>query len=115
MKPRLTDQPDGSGDRVDSSLARRARPKSPMRTCVGCRRRVAQVDLLRVVAVVFENRWIAIPDQQQRLPGRGAYLHPRHQCLHQAESRRAFNRAFRLGDAIDLQQLRTEVGAAGRD
>lgn len=35
-------------------------------------------------------------DPAGRLGGRGAYVHPRSECLDKAESRRAFQRALRL-------------------
>jgi len=63
---------------------------SVIRTCVGCRIRAAKSDLLRVVAVDGE---IAV-DPSARRSGRGAYLHPRLDCLEQARRRRAFPRAL---------------------
>jgi len=56
---------------------------------------------------------MAVPDQRQQMPGRGAYVHPAHQCLQGAESRQAFTKAFRLGVPVDLQLLRTEMGVDG--
>jgi len=44
-----------------------------IRTCVGCREREVKSSLLRLVAVGDD----ILPDPQARLPGRGAYLHPR--------------------------------------
>ena len=64
----------------------------PIRTCVGCRERVPASTLLRIVAV----DGILIPDPRRRLPGRGAWLHPRVGCLDVAERRRAFGRALRV-------------------
>ena len=110
LNPRAMDNADAETGKVDSSMARRARPKSPMRTCVGCRRRAAQADLLRVVVVTQGDRFLAVPDGRRQMPGRGAYLHPVYQCLQRAESRQAFTKAFRLGVPVDLQLLRTETG-----
>ncbi len=67
----------------------------PTRTCVGCRTRRPQPDLLRLArrsdgAVVLSGR---------RLRGRSAYLCPDEACLDRAIKRRAFGRAFR-GQAV---------------
>ena len=74
----------------------------PVRTCVGCRERAAKADLLRVVAVGD----VLVPDPRGRLPGRGAYLHPRPGCLALAERRRVLARAMRLATVPDASPLR---------
>ena len=90
-----------------------AAPRSPVRTCVGCRVRASKSDLLRVVAV--ENGvgpatvTVLTPDRHDRLPGRGAYLHLDLRCLHLAERRGAFRRALRLEGPPDLTVLRQWV------
>lgn len=43
----------------------------PVRTCVVCRNRAPQVQLLRVVSL---DR-VLVVDADRRLPGRGCYLH----------------------------------------
>jgi predicted RNA-binding protein YlxR (DUF448 family) len=73
----------------------------PVRTCVGCRSRVAKSDLLRIVvaeqsAVVDGSAARLVPDLRGQLPGRGAHLHPDLDCLASAERRRVFGRALRL-------------------
>jgi predicted RNA-binding protein YlxR (DUF448 family) len=73
----------------------------PVRTCVGCRNRVAKSDLLRVVVVEGS----LVPDPRGNLPGRGAHLHPDPQCLASAERRRAFGRALRLDRPPDAAAL----------
>ncbi|MFZ5852043.1 MAG: YlxR family protein [Actinomycetota bacterium] len=78
---------------------------APVRTCVGCRVRVAKTDLLRVVVV--EGR--VVPDPRGRLPGRGASVHPRPDCLDLAERRRAFPRAFRQPGPLDTAPVRRYV------
>ncbi|MEO6712707.1 MAG: YlxR family protein, partial [Mycobacteriales bacterium] len=50
---------------------------------MGCRRRGATPDLLRVVAV---DGVLAV-DRGGRLPGRGAYVHPELACVELAERR----------------------------
>ena len=62
-----------------------------IRTCVGCGTRAVKSDLLRVVAVDDE----VVADPSARRPGRGAYLHPRRDCLERARRRRAIPRALR--------------------
>jgi predicted RNA-binding protein YlxR (DUF448 family) len=82
----------------------------PTRTCVGCRTRDAQDLLLRVVAVRGE----VVPDPRRRLAGRGAYVHPRPDCLALAERKRAFPRALRLPGPLAVGPLRAVVDDAAR-
>ncbi|HEV2640360.1 MAG TPA: YlxR family protein [Actinocrinis sp.] len=85
----------------------------PIRTCVGCRTRDPQDRLLRVVAVAG----VPTPDPSRRLPGRGAYLHPRPECLALAERKRVFARALRLSGPAELGSVRAgidQVAADGR-
>jgi predicted RNA-binding protein YlxR (DUF448 family) len=83
----------------------------PTRMCVGCRERGAQDLLLRVVAVTTDPGAPSVrPDPRRRLPGRGAYVHPRPECLALAERRRAFPRALRLPGPLDLGPLRDALG-----
>ncbi|WP_441251692.1 YlxR family protein [Kitasatospora sp. McL0602] len=79
----------------------------PERTCVGCRKRAAKHQLLRVVAVEGE----CVPDLRGALPGRGAHLHPDLACLDLAVRRKAFPRAFRLQGALGTDALRSFVEA----
>src|SRR5207248_4999624 len=78
------------------------RGASPVRTCVGCRKRAQASELLRVVAVPHGvdqsgDELISVePDPARRRPGRGAHLHPDPACLALAERRRAFGRALRV-------------------
>ncbi|MFN8126101.1 MAG: YlxR family protein [Candidatus Nanopelagicales bacterium] len=71
------------------------------RTCVGCRERAAQSDLLRVVASGTQ----VVPDGPVRQAGRGAYMHPRTECLDLAERRRAFPRALRVPGPLATEAL----------
>ncbi|MER5867776.1 YlxR family protein [Kitasatospora sp. NPDC002040] len=73
----------------------------PERTCVGCRKRAAKHQLLRVVAI----EGVCVPDPRGALPGRGAHLHPDPTCLDLAVRRRAFPRAFRLQGMLDTADL----------
>jgi len=77
-------------------------PAGPLRTCIGCRRKGRANELLRVVAVAG----MVIPDLRRRLPGRGAWLHPDPGCLDTAERRRAFGRALRSAEHLDISRVR---------
>src|SRR4029453_17558442 len=81
-----------------SGLPASVSERTPVRMCVGCRRRDSWSALLRVVAVKDEQNGSVrlAPDPQHRLPGRGAWLHPSTSCLEQAVRRKAFTRALRL-------------------
>lgn len=78
-----------------------ARP-GPVRTCVGCRTATLSTELLRVVAV----DGALVPDPGRRLPGRGAWLHARPECLRTAVRRRAFPRALRVPGPLDVEPVR---------
>ena len=66
---------------------------SPVRTCLGCRGRSDQADLLRLV-----RAGDAVVDATSpRLPGRGGYLHRDPACWQLAEQRRAVQRFFGPG------------------
>jgi predicted RNA-binding protein YlxR (DUF448 family) len=66
--------------------------------------------LLRVVAV----SGVVTPDAPRRQPGRGAYLHPRAECLALAERKRVFARALRLSGPAELSPLRAYVEQTGQ-
>ncbi|AYA16448.1 DUF448 domain-containing protein [Streptomyces alfalfae] len=85
----------------------RARPE---RTCVGCRERAAQSELLRIA----EREGACVPDPSGTLPGRGAYVHPALVCLDLAVRRRAFPRAFRVRGPLDTEALRRAVEAVAQ-
>jgi predicted RNA-binding protein YlxR (DUF448 family) len=70
-------------------------PGTSVRTCVGCRRRAAKLELLRVVAAERGADLEVVPDPARRAAGRGAHLHPTPDCLALALRRRAFPRALR--------------------
>jgi predicted RNA-binding protein YlxR (DUF448 family) len=79
-----------------------------VRTCVGCRERAPQAELLRIVA----SSGALVPDVDRRLPGRGAYLHPTWECLDRAERRRALTRALRVPGPADPQAVRSLIDPA---
>ncbi|WP_308116984.1 YlxR family protein [Pseudonocardia sp. WMMC193] len=93
-----------SADALHSSPARDSEP-GPVRTCVGCRRREQATGLLRVVVV----DGTLVPDPRRRLPGRGASVHPRPECLDRAERRSAFPRALRVPGPLDTAAVRKHL------
>jgi uncharacterized protein len=87
------------------------RRAEPLRTCVGCRNRVAASDLLRIVveSPVDEKTRRLVPDLRGGMPGRGAHLHPDPECLVLAERRKAFGRALRVEGPLDTTLVREQV------
>lgn len=63
-----------------------------IRTCIGCRAKGVKSELVRFVR---GDDGALVWDAAQRLPGRGAYLHPLQKCWDAAHKRRAFGRALR--------------------
>lgn len=63
------------------------------RTCIGCRAAVSRDELIRLVW--DETTGAVVTDEAAVLPGRGAWLHPRSQCVETALKRRALGRALR--------------------
>jgi predicted RNA-binding protein YlxR (DUF448 family) len=61
----------------------------PTRTCVGCR---AVCPVSELVRLVLSGTGVAVA---ARSAGRGAWLHPRPECVRAAVKARAFSRAFR--------------------
>ena len=100
-------------DRPSASPTR----SGPTRTCVGCRMRAAQSDLVRVVVRPGQASEQISPDQSaeawldidRSCQGRGAYLHPALDCLDLAERRRALPRALRHPGGLDTVRLRQQM------
>ena len=63
----------------------------PVRTCVACRRKAPQSELMRFAAV--DGTLVA--DPARRLPGRGAYTHRSAECFSKAAAAGAFSRQLR--------------------
>jgi predicted RNA-binding protein YlxR (DUF448 family) len=77
----------------------------PTRMCLACRSTGAKSTLVRFVA----SQGIVVVDPAARLPGRGAYVCGREECLEQALRRRgaALHRSFRRSDLhIDEPAIR---------
>lgn len=77
----------------------------PVRTCVGCRGRRPQSELIRFAAVSGSL------SQGRSLPGRGAYTCGTLTCFERAVNRRAFARTLRCPVAVrpELVSLYTEA------
>ena len=79
----------------------------PVRTCVGCRERVTKTDLVRLVAIDGS----LVIDRESTLPGRGAYVHSRSDCVDSALRRRAFPRALRVQGTLDADTVSDSFAA----
>ena len=86
----------------------KAKKQGPERSCVGCRRRAAPHELVRLVA----HEGHLAPDIYRRLQGRGAHLCPRLSCLENAIKRRGFNRAFRGALSVERAALAAKLAEA---
>lgn len=73
---------------------------TPIRTCIACRQRAPQPELLRLVRQGDRVVDATVP----RLPGRGAYLHPG--CVELAVKRQAIRRTFGPAAVLDLPKHR---------
>lgn len=85
----------------------------PTRTCVGCRATAPQRGLVRVV--LTGGRVVADPDR--RAAGRGAWVHPRRECL-AAAAKGGFARSFRTSvRRPDVEEIlnATPSGQGGRN
>lgn len=78
---------------------------APLRTCLGCRRRLAKAELVRLAwdaatgSVVIDHRSV--------MPGRGCYLHPA--CSDVVVRRRVVGRALR--QVVDGEQVAAVLAA----
>src|SRR5690606_37036214 len=79
----------GRGSGPGGRRRRGAGIASPVRTCVGCRRRRPAHEMRRIVLVDGELR------EGRTLPGRGAWLCPERACAELAMKRRSIPRALR--------------------
>ena len=90
---------------ADSSPERGHKPAhTGLRTCVGCRQRDERPELVHLVAIADRDRpsrWQVMVDERGRLPGRGAWLHPRVACVERALARQALGRALRVPAQVD--------------
>ena len=66
-----------------------------VRTCVGCHEAVDQQELVRVALDRSTDPPSVHWDEDRRRGGRGAWVHPRSDCVERALVRRGFQRSFR--------------------
>ncbi|MDR2373484.1 MAG: YlxR family protein [Bifidobacteriaceae bacterium] len=78
---------------------------TPTRTCVGCREREPCSNLIRLVLDTSVTPALVAVDRRDGLPGRGAWLHSRRQCVDRAISRKVWARAFRHQGGVDVSAL----------
>ncbi len=62
----------------------------PERTCIGCRGSFAKNEVVRIVAASGS----VVIDYREKLPGRGAYVCPRPECIRKALGRESLSRAL---------------------
>lgn len=72
----------------------------PQRMCIACRTRSVQRELCRIAC----QDGMLIYDEQRRIPGRGAWVHPDSRCLKRAQNAGALAHALRL-KAVDAENL----------
>lgn len=78
------------------------------RTCIGCGKKQSKYAMLRIV---YRTHDVLELDPHFRLPGRGAYLCPSHECLQTAIKRKALHRAFRTEIPASCYQQLAEYAA----
>ena len=88
------------------------RAREVVRSCIFCRERAEKNALLRFVKVEAGLSW----DKEQRLPGRGAYMHAKVACWKKMPEVRVWERAFRTKfeerDRESIIELMEEVRRA---
>jgi predicted RNA-binding protein YlxR (DUF448 family) len=77
----------------------------PIRTCLGCRGRLAKSGLVRLAW--NDDAGVVVVDARQVLPGRGCYVHPG--CADQAARRKLVGRALRR--PVDGEQVAAVLAA----
>lgn len=75
--------------------------KIPMRMCVSCKERMAKKDLIRIVATPEGE---IVMDPTGRLPGRGAYVCHKPECMKKAVAQQQFDRG--LHRKVDPEAIR---------
>ncbi len=73
-------------------LSERRQKRRPLRTCVACREKRDQRELMRITA---SKDGVVTLDSQQKLPGRGAYICYRQECVEKAKKRDLLRRALK--------------------
>ena len=73
----------------------------PMRMCVGCRQSMDKTLLCRVVCTPQGD---AIVDKKGNLPGRGAYICLKEECIKSASKKKAFSRALKVKESDSIYE-----------
>jgi len=87
------------------------------RTCIACREVTEPSELIRLVVHPGWQR--VVPDLGDKLPGRGAYVHPARACIEQLQSRpsrvqSALRTQAEVGDLLGLtRELLTKQAVSG--
>ncbi|MDO8586242.1 MAG: YlxR family protein [Armatimonadota bacterium] len=85
--------------------------KTPERMCVACGARSFKGDLMRIARTRGEG---VVPDPSGKMPGRGAYICSKSECVDKALKQKRFDRALRTSVPPDLaEQLRAALGKSG--
>lgn len=92
-------------------MAPRTQLQGVIRSCIGCRKRSAPSQLIRLVLQDGE----VVCDLVRRQPGRGAYLCPKVACLDGAIKRRSLPRALRGPVRAEREVLRACFAQAFQD
>lgn len=79
----------------------------PLRMCMVCRERREKQDLIRVA---YQKDRGAVIDPAGKLPGRGAYVCRRPECIAQAQKRRVLERAFSASVGPGIYEVLKEEG-----
>ncbi|MFF8798490.1 MULTISPECIES: RNA-binding protein [unclassified Methylobacterium] len=82
------------------------RGREPVRTCIVTRKAQSPAAMIRFV---LGPDGTVVPDLRARLPGRGAWVTATRAAVETAVKRRAFNRAFKSGDATMPPDLVAQV------
>ena len=80
------------------------------RTCIGCHNQDLKRKLLRLVRDTDGTIHV---DPEARLPGRGAYVHPRARCLDQGLTAARLARSFRGRASVGAGLVEAARNAAG--
>ena len=89
--------------------------RGPIRTCVGCRSKGPQSDLVRLARIspisADTPGASVVVDEKRGLPGRGAWLHPQQACLDLAVKRGTIVRGLRMSGNPDLSQIYSSIAS----
>jgi|tagenome__1003787_1003787.scaffolds.fasta_scaffold19830653_2 predicted RNA-binding protein YlxR (DUF448 family) len=87
-------------------------PHTPERTCLGCRKVCPAGELRRLVLAGPAGDRVTVA--ARGAPGRGAWLHPRGECLQAALRGRAFGRTFRRPVIVpEVGELMAALSSSG--